>query len=107
MKRKIFVSLTALFIISILGSAVVALYIRSAAQGLDNGTEWVWSMLAGTVTVTLIAGAVAAWNLIKGIAHPVNILVMATRMIASGDAGIPLTARTRPSWASSRPTSMP
>ncbi|MGC1453575.1 MAG: EAL domain-containing protein [Nitrospirota bacterium] len=87
MKRKIFVSLTTLFIISILGSAVVALYIRSAAQGLENGTEWVWSMLAGTVTVTLIAGAVAARNLIKGIAQPVNTLVKATRMIASGDAG--------------------
>ncbi len=87
MKRKIFVSLTTLFIISILGSAVVALYIRSAAQGLDNGTEWVWSMLAGTVTVTLIAGVVAARNLIKGIAQPVNALVKAARMIASGDAG--------------------
>ena len=87
MKRKIIVSLTVLFIISTFGSAVVAVYIRSAAQGLDNGTEWVWSMLAGTVAVTLIAGVVAARNLIKGIAQPVNTLVKATQMIASGDAG--------------------
>ena len=87
MKRKIIVSLTVLFIISTFGSAVVAVYIRSAAQGLDNGTEWVWSMLAATVAVTLIAGVVAARNLIKGIAQPVNTLVKATQMIASGDAG--------------------
>jgi diguanylate cyclase (GGDEF)-like protein len=87
MKRKIIVSIMTLFIISTLGSVVVTLYIRSAAQGLDNGTEWVWSMLAGTVTVTLFAGVVAARNLIKGIAQPVNTLVKATRMIASGDAG--------------------
>jgi diguanylate cyclase (GGDEF)-like protein len=87
MKRKIFVSIMTLFIISALGSAVVTLYFRSATRGLDNGIEWVWLMLAGSVTISLIASVVVATNLIKSLAQPVNALVKATRMITSGSVG--------------------
>ncbi|MGE5173951.1 MAG: EAL domain-containing protein, partial [Betaproteobacteria bacterium] len=49
--------------------------------------KWTWLILAGTMVVTLLFGVIVAVSLTKAVTHPINTLVKATRMIASGNLG--------------------
>jgi HAMP domain-containing protein len=50
-----------------------------------------WLILTGTMFVTLVLGVLVAANLTRAITRPINILVNATRKIASGNLGYTVT----------------
>jgi len=82
-KRKIIISILTLFLISTLGAVVATRFIGTIAIT----HQWAWFIIAGTVIATVILVALIAGNIIKTVIHPINILVNATRMIASGSLG--------------------
>ena len=59
----------------------------SIIKEAKRGITWAWLTLAGTVIVLLILSVMVARNFIRIITRPINTLVHATRMIASGNLG--------------------
>jgi diguanylate cyclase (GGDEF)-like protein/PAS domain S-box-containing protein len=55
--------------------------------------KWAWLILTGTLIVTLVLGVTVAVNLTAAITRPIDTLVNATRMIASGNLGYTIAYR--------------
>ncbi len=67
--------------------------LESTTQDATVKIRWAWLILAGTMILTLALGAIAAITLSRTITRPINTLVNATRMIASGNLGYTIENR--------------
>lgn len=100
MKRKIILSVLVVFIISAVGAAVAVLYVRNTTTTLSplvnlHQIERVWAILLATITLTFLLGAIVAVRLRRSITGPINTLLTASRMIASGELGYTIDYKDR------------